>query len=453
MDYETKSKIILGTFDSENFWRSEVNAKLPAIPDKEMINIISAMDEIMFPFCKKNDVLLTRFKMDKSHKQYLNQIGFEFYCNEKDIDESYQSGKIKRDICIFQILSEIQKKEYIKALVQKNAIISPFAVVPHTKTFCDIYDIEMCAPDIDIIKKVNSKIYSTHINESIFGKSHSIIVENSEQLLEEGKKILKTNHLLIKDEFGVSGKGNLLIDSENILKRIVMYLMEQEKRGKKISFVLEPLLEREMDFSCQFHVGEDGKYSLISVQKILNSGFAYSGSFTAEEDFLSMLENTGYFKTMEKVAEKLYESKYFGHVCIDSMLLKSGDIIPIVEINARKSMSLIKHNIDKFLQSFSIHGSLTYLNVSFSSDICLEDILNKMQMEGILFEPGKLYGVLPLSSNTLFINREINSFSGNDKKPVKGRWYISLIADNNEEREILLNRTKEILAELSFNIF
>ncbi|MFD1906532.1 hypothetical protein ACFSQ7_25010 [Paenibacillus rhizoplanae] len=60
------------------------------------------------------------------------------------------------------------------------------------------------------------------------------------------------------------------------------------------------------------------------------------GSESMEEEERMVLERAGYFDVMIQVANDLFKDGYFGPVCIDSMVLKDGTLVPIVEINARK---------------------------------------------------------------------------------------------------------------------
>lgn len=291
-----KTNIVMGAFDSENYWRDENSAKLPAISDRENNNIVLAMDELLFPFCSPDDILITRFKMNQVHVEYLRGIGFQLNCNKKDVDLSYLNGKISNQSCIFQLLSEGQEKDYFKSIIPKGAELSTFAMITSASDFCREYNIILNSPDMEVIKKVNSKIYSNELNIEWNEKNSGTLAESYEELLEVGKKLLASSPFLIKDIYGVSGKGNMLIDSEGIFERIASFIHDQEKRGKNVRFILEPFLDKEMDFSCQFYIDANGRYNFISVQKLVNSNFAYLGSFTAEQEFLDMLDRMGYFK-------------------------------------------------------------------------------------------------------------------------------------------------------------
>ena len=175
-----------------------------------------------------------------------------------------------------------------------------------------------------------------------------------------GAELLKQGPYLLKDPFGVSGKGNLLIDSEAMRRRIAEHLHKQEGSGLRVQFLLEPLSPKVTDFSSHWFIQENGKTEFISVQRMMNHQQNYSGSIKADEAFIGMLENVGYFTVMEKALRVLVEDDYHGFVCFDSMVLEDGEVVSIVEINARKSMGLINAYLDKWSEPYGLTGWLTF---------------------------------------------------------------------------------------------
>jgi hypothetical protein len=465
----------LGAFDSENFWRDENLAQLPAILDQQAGNIVLAMDELQFIFCRPGDTLITRYAMNKAHQDYLHSIGFSFSNNKVDVidrckeDNSSNSEKslfadltsnanktsnlikTSKSKSVIQLLAESGGNEYFSNFIPKNSHLSPFAVLPFTNTLSEAFQMRLEIPAIEIIKKVNSKIYSTELNQKLGFHQGGIIINSSGELLSAGTAYLEKGSIILKDEFGVSGKGNQLINDYKVLTRIVSYISNQEKKGKKVSFILEPYLQKELDFSSHFYITDTGEFHLMSVQKLLNSDFAYLGSFSVEEEFLNMLEQKGYFNILQKVSQELYQEGYHGHVCIDSMILKDGAIYPIVEINARKSMNLLKHHLDQYLNPFNVKGSFTFISTSYGGTIGFEELLISMEKEGLLFSTEKMKGIIPLTANALFINRGIDS-EFNSQKVYKGRLYFAAVSKSTQSMMEVTQSMKEFMKGMKFNI-
>ncbi len=437
-----------GEFNAEKYWRDENLAKLPEIPDNQTENIIKAMDELLFPLCSAEDTLITRYKMNPSQREYLKEIGFSFQCNYVNLDGNGSKEEQNKNIC--QLLLEKYDEPSIKELISKDATLSAFAVLPESEQVGKKYKSVFDSPNIDIIKKVNSKIYSSKISKGLNSKYPFQVVNSSKEMYEEGVKYLRNSSIMIKDSFGVSGKGNLVISNEGILQRIASYIHSQEKAGKSVEFIIEPFLEKKQDFSCQFLIDKSGDMEMISIQEVRNVGSAYNGSYTPNKGFIEFIHTKGYFSILKEVAKQLHKDGYYGDVCVDSMMLINGDIVPIVEINARKSMSLIKHNIDKYVLKFNLNCGFTFLNVTFSSSISYSQIIREMDNNTLLFKPGMNKGIIPLSSNTLFINRYLDKEQ--KLKSYKGRLYLAMLYKEEEEKADLLKEITKLLNKNQINV-
>lgn len=440
--------IYYGQFNAEKYWRNKNMAKLPEIPNNQVENIIKAMDELLFVLCSEEDTLITRYKIDPLQREYLKNIGFSFLCNHIDLSEDASKEEQNKNIC--QILLERYDTSSVRKLLEENSIISAFAVLPQSSEASKKYGLVFDSPEINIIKKVNSKIYSSEINRELNSKHSFEIINSSEELSEVGMKYLRKSPIIIKDPFGVSGKGNLVISNKGILQRIAKYINSQEKVGKPVEFIIESFLDKEKDFSCQFFIYKSGEMEILSIQEVRNIGSSYRGSYTPDSKFIEFITQKGYFSIIKSVSKKLYNDGYYGDVCVDSMILKNGKIIPIVEINARKSMSLIKHNIDKYVSNFNLECGFTFYNVSFSTNISYEQIITKMEEKALLFKPGMNKGVIPLSPNALFINRYLDK--NRRIKNYKGRLYLAVLYKNEEQKEDMLNSLTELLKENEINI-
>lgn len=437
-----------GEFNVEKYWRDEKLAKLPEITDNQVENIIKAMDELLFVFCSEKDTLLTRFKIDPVQKEYLNDLGFLFASNNIDLSNDVTKEEQNRNIC--QILLEKYLELSSKELIKKNSVISTFAVLPESKEVSQKYGFLSDFPEINIIKKVNSKIYSSELNKSLNSKFPFEIVHSSKELYEKGLEYLNDLPIIVKDPFGVAGKGSLVISNDGILRRIANYISSQEKAGKSVEFIIESFLDKDRDFSCQLFIYKSGSFDILSIHETINIGNSYRSSYTPTKKFIKFIREKGYFSIIEKAAAQLCKDGYYGDVCIDSMILKNGDIVPIVEINARKSMSFIKHNVDKFIMNSKLKCDLTFLNVTFSANVSYEQIMNQMEKEALLFKHGMKKGVIPLSPNALFINRYLDR---NKKiKTYKGRLYLAIVYTNEDEKEKLLNSLRQLFHKNQINV-
>ncbi|WP_419874911.1 hypothetical protein [Candidatus Pristimantibacillus sp. PTI5] len=418
--------LVAGTFDSESYWRDSQSARLPALRDRGREKIILAMDELLFPLCGSGDALVTRYAMEEAHKAYLARIGF-----------SFKHFTLKREDAennVFEaIASDCEHKEEFAGYGQ----LSPFSIVPSVHKVVARYGYHSELPSYETVKRVNSKLYSTLLTEMLLGKSQGKPVYSWNELRAAGGEMLKEcESLLVKDPYGVSGNGNMLIQTEQALERLVAYIRKQEEAGFSAAFILEPYMDVASDFSCQFEITPSGTFHLVSMQKILNRQFAYVGSMSMEEKDIATLERAGYFDVVMQVAGSLYRDGYFGPVCIDSMSLRDGKIVPIVEINARQSMGFINHHLDNVLEGKGKKGFLTFRSVGFRDRFDYESWIMDLEGSDLLYPNRTGNGILPLSSATLLANAySSDQVVSTNAGYCKGKLYMTIVADNAAERD------------------
>ncbi|THU32988.1 hypothetical protein FAM09_26455 [Niastella caeni] len=421
----------LGSFNAESHWKEANYVSLPQMYDTQAEAIVQVMDEMQFLFCKSsNDLLITSVAMNPMLKDYLKDIGFSFSCNDFDI--RHDSGRVKT---IFDqiIENELSFKDKWKALNIEGHDISPFSIAKVIISFCERYSITYNFPSYGTVVKVNSKSFSSQIS-TLYSPPYSIVIRSSEQLMSAGTKMLENGPILIKDSYGVSGKGILKVTSLNILLRIVSYFSQQESENKIIDFVIEQLLPKKRDFSSHLQIDKDGNIEILNVQQFHNSGFCFNSIENADVNLLRLLHQNKYFNIVENVGNALFNEGYFGPVCIDSLITYDDKVFPIIEINARKSMGTLNTHLNYFLNKFKTDGFFTCIYLKSDKNISFKDIFDIWDKEDLIFTTKKPYGIIPLSANTVDIN-----FKHNVGYPYKGRIYISIIKSKSFTNEEILS--------------
>jgi hypothetical protein len=493
-------KIVMGTFDPETRWRDPDLARLPAIPDKDRESIVLCMDELLFPFCGPDDVLYSRCKIDPELHEYLEGLGFSFrnryhYDLNDEKEPLAEPDVFKR--CMFKLA--VDQAQLLKpanrvlqaagsgypegavlpeSISSANAagdlrqtqspdeavftcaakILSPYAITADTEAYLHAAGPFGPLPDIETVVRVNSKMYSNQLLARIGEKCCGTEANSVAEMKAVGNALLKQGPYLLKDPFGVSGKGNLLIDSEAMQRRIAEHLHKQEESGLRTQYLLEPLLRKETDFSSHWFIRENGEKDFISVQRMINHQQNYGGSIKADEAFIHLLENAGYFNVMEKALRLLAEDGYHGFVCIDSMILKDGRVVSIVEINARKSMGLINAYLDKCWETYGLTGWLTFLSLGLPEGFAIGRLLHALRVSGLLLTAPGGYGIVPLSSNTVMVNeiltrRPIAEGTQHKWAVPKGRLYVSVVGRDDGHRSDLVASLRQVLADLSVKVY
>ncbi|KOR90733.1 hypothetical protein [Paenibacillus solani] len=493
-------KIIMGTFDPETRWRDSDLTRLPAMPDKDREAIVLCMDELLFPFCEPHDVLYSRCRIDPALHEYLNGLNFSFQTrylydlnNEKmplpgpdvfkqcmfrlaaDQAQNFTSDNrvlqtvgsdylenavLPRSISPINVPGDLQQTLLPDEFVSTHAmhILSPYAITADTLAYQHTAGPFGPLPDLETVVRVNSKLYSNQLLARIGEKSYGTEANSAAEIVAAGNILLKHGPYLLKDPFGVSGKGNLLIESEAMQRIIAKHLLAQEAGGLRSQFLLEPLLHKEIDFSSHWFIREDGKREFISVQRMMNHQQNYSGSIKADEDVLRMLEDAGYFNVIDKALRLLAEDGYHGFVCFDSMILTDGEVVPIVEINARKSMGLINSYLDKHWEPYGQTGWLTFLSLGLPEGFTIGKLLQVLGNSGLLVTVPGSYGIVPLSSNTVMVNeiitrRRMAEGLQNKRGMPKGRLYVAVLGRDDGHRSELVESLRQVLADMSVKVY
>ncbi|MWV43357.1 hypothetical protein GRF59_06895 [Paenibacillus sp. HJL G12] len=490
-------KIVMGSFDPETRWRDLDLARLPAMPDKDRESIVLCMDELLFPFCGPGDVLYTRCRMDPEIHEYLNGLGFSFetrYHYDLNDDNQPLPGLDEFKQCMFKLAAQQARLQVpVKNSVMRAAVsgypdgpdlresdsgvnttagsqqsqdessvftgaLSPYAITADTEAYLHTAGPFSPLPELETVVRVNSKLYSNRLLAQIGERCYGTEASSAAEVEAAGNVLLKRGAYLLKDPFGVSGKGNLLIETEGLQRRIVEHLHKQEGSGLRSQFLLEPLLPKETDFSSQWFIRENGETDFISVQRMINHQQNYGGSVTADEAFIQQIEGAGYFSVMDKALRLLAEDGYHGFVCFDSMILKDGSIVPIVEINARKSMGLINAYLDKSWETYGLTGWLTFLSLGLPEGFAFGRLLHALRVSGILLTAPGGCGIVPLSSNTVMVNeiltrRRIAAGTLNKRGMPKGRLYVSVVGRDDGHRSELVERLRQVLADLSVKVY
>ncbi|MDX8431045.1 MAG: hypothetical protein SNF33_04485 [Candidatus Algichlamydia australiensis] len=191
-------------------------------------------------------------------------------------------------------------------------------------------------PPLDLVEEITSKVFSFENTQQLPGSKILHSLDETKAWLAVGKfpKVLKT-------PFGFSGTGHTI-------------LRHADANISKLQFPLigEPWVERTLDFSTHYEVGE----SITCVGKTTMQNSA-RGSFlscttdadTPQVDHLPLLQ-------------KIQKRGFFGPISIDSFVYEEG-IHPVVEINPRHTMSSIAVLIAKKLGypiklTYGSHGNL-----------------------------------------------------------------------------------------------
>jgi hypothetical protein len=378
-----------GTPGAEAFWEDPGLARLPALPPPLPDDAILGMDELLLALCQAGDALVTLRPFEPAHATYLRDLGF---------DAALHACRPEAEAPVCRELAADEELSWLRD-VARGAALRPWAVTPHTIALCERLGIEEPLPAVEVVRRVNSKIWSTRLRDRLGLANPGIVVEGADELLSAAARLGEA--IVVKEEHGVSGSGSVPVTSSARLERLAAALRAQEARGRRVVLVVEPLFERAFDCSAQLTVTRDGRVTLESIQGMHNRGFAYGASVPPEAKLLVILERAGYRAIVEDAARAVHSEGYFGPVCIDSLVTAAGEVVPIVEINARQSMGRVNQRLDERFQESGRRSWLTAERVLASEPAGGSRLLDALDERGLLWRPGAPGGVVPLGLRSL----------------------------------------------------
>jgi hypothetical protein len=288
-----------------------------------------------------------------------------------------------------------------------RARIQPFAVTARLAAYFTSSGQRWPFPKFQTIARVNSKCWSNEVR-SAFMRIDAASASTASQVDSAARTLLSQGPIVIKEDFGVSGKGNCVVRELSQLRSLVRLIELQERQDKRGGFVIEPLLDKLIDFSGHFTVHEDGRTHFDGFRQMLNVGHRYVASFALPDPIQRRLQAGSYFREVDIVLGALIKERYFGPVCIDGLMLCDGSVISTLEVNARTSMGRLslalddkamRHDLQSLLFTMRVRAGLRQSD-SAQEDRLFASVLTELDRRRVLYERGASGRFLLLGGST-----------------------------------------------------
>jgi hypothetical protein len=376
----------LGTFDAERWWRPIDLADLPAVAGG---GSVATMDELLAAYCGPDDLLLTRAPMTAGLRAGLAAAGIRF--THRFVEDVSTTGGTAEAL--------VRQNPRLLANLRACRTLAPYAVLPDTAVLAaDVNRMDQLPPVVTV-GEVNSKVWSNDVVCDLGLAGAATVVRSAAELVAavtacEGPAV-------VKDPFGVSGRGLLEIDNPRRLDRISAALDRQYAQGRRIELLVQDRYVCRTNFSAQLTIGRDGSVEVLGVQVMENDGFRYAGSAPGTALFVQDLTERGYFDTVTDVAKRLAAAGYHGPACIDSALLADDTVVPVFEVNARRSMGLLCLTLQRRFHDSGLTCRLVDRTLRVAPGLGLDDLLDALHAQRLLYQGNAAPGVLVLSGSGL----------------------------------------------------
>jgi hypothetical protein len=200
-----------GSFDAELAWRPSRLARLPAGPMPESNRATRGMDELLAAGCASGDLLLTSEPVSNALVDVLAAAG---------ISPVVRAVPGPASSTVEQRLAHVDPA----ALPGVNGwAASVYAVVPGTAAAVAALGLRASLPGVPDVARVNSKTWSNELVVRL-GLPGAAVLATSPSAVRQYATLISERGVVLKDPYGVSGRGALRVGSGRVLDTVVRHL-------------------------------------------------------------------------------------------------------------------------------------------------------------------------------------------------------------------------------------
>lgn len=312
---------------------------LPWQPDKTSLALELDLEALMIGCCHPDDALLMRRVPAVEHLKRLKDAGF-------DLPE----------------LLPLDTKPGRKLGGMRPWAWSPDAV-DRLRPFAS--DVAAGLPN-GFCEAVPAKWFSKEIGLEL---EHSLgpvpetgtLHRDADSALTEISRLLESGQVLLKAPFACAGRGHLRVNHESVPEKTRGWI--DNTLAAHGSLVIEPWLDRVLDFSALYEMKRGGEVSLLNLTRIENDAAGRFLGIRIGLKWGNLLEpEVAEFLFRQADVMRIYQETipaalggllagHTGPLCVDAMVHRRGDgslaLKPVVELNVRMTMGRIAHEWSK----------------------------------------------------------------------------------------------------------
>jgi len=370
--------------------------------------IMQRMSEINLLLCRKQDYLILNQYPSAMMLNHLQSIGVEIphilLINTVNCESTYLSELILSDLKLLDELKSIGK-------ANRDIFLVPYAITSFEEEISRLVNIPIIGSSSNISRIINNKVFSRKIAESLdYNICQGYIVDSLSEL-DRCYYYLKNKgakKIVVKEPKGTSGKGIHIVKKDEDLSVFKLLLTKKQKLmgGKIDQYIIEEWIDDKIDINYQFFIDEEGGVYFIGVTEQVLNNCQYVGSRFFTE--LTKKYASRFERYSQEIGKYLFQHGYYGMVSVDSIIVNGNNIIPIIEINARFSLSTYLSFLPSILLDKCVYSE--YIDMILQEKMDYDTFFAMMQDKEVLFTKETGVGVIIYNSST-FCNDYINKKS------------------------------------------
>lgn len=259
--------------------------------------------------------------------------------------------------------------------------------------------LELDGPDAQTCRQVNSKVYSRRLAEEAGltqpAGGWSSDLDGLERLVETASRLLEDGPVVVKEAFGVSGKGLIVVRTQQRLERVARALRSAARaQGGRAAFCVEQWVDKQTDLNYQFTLDDAGAVSFDVVKEAVTDRGVHQGHVYPPGV-------PGVDAELEEIAGvlggRLAADGFRGVVGVDALTTTDGTLHPVIEINARLNMSTYQEGLRHRLQAPHLFA---WQQPCTAGPVRFETIAATLEEEGLLADGERDSGVVVMAHTT-----------------------------------------------------
>ncbi len=340
--------VLLCNFEAEAQW-ARGHVGLPAPPAGATRPLVAAMEELGALLAGADDTIVLSRPLDPAYRDYLTHQGLALptvlvpeNCRP---ERSTTANAMDSPLLL----------DRLRRLGAAGAHLVPMGTTVDEEKLARRCGLALATPAATVVERVNSKIYGRRLAEAaglrpVPGTCCETRQELTEVLTRYRHRLESGEPLVVKDAYGVSGKGLLVLENPTRAAQLLRMVDHRAARtgDDRIHVVVEEWLPKRCDLNYQITIARDGRSGLDFVKQALTAQGVHQGHLMPAELSAEQYRQIEY--AAGEVATRLYADGYHGVVGVDAIVGVDETVYPVLEINARLNMSTYQGGVTELCQ-------------------------------------------------------------------------------------------------------
>ncbi|MBD7952111.1 preATP grasp domain-containing protein [Oerskovia rustica] len=418
--------VFLGNFEVEDEWaHGEIG--LPSVRGAGASSaVVNRMDEFALLLAGKDDHVVLKSAPDPGYLAYLDSLGLDLpQVLVTDVDDPLRT--VTRDA-----LDSPHLQSRLRELAAGGARLLAHGTSTAEEELCAVTGLASALPGAATTKAVNSKIYSRELCSELGirqarGWVCRTVDDFTRAVAEASRAVAAGRTVGVKDAYGVSGKGILVVDDERRLDQLLRMVVRRAERSgdERLSVVVEEWAEKATDLNYHFTVALDGTVTFDFVKEALTRRGVHQGHRIPSRLPRERVDELG--ELSARLGARLHQDGFHGIVGVDAIVLTDGSLLPVLEINARNNMSTYQVRLqEQFLPDDGVALARQY-DLTLDAPVSFDAL--EERLGDLLYTTDRGRGLLV--DNTATVNAAASTRTAGT--PFSGRLYGLLVATSDDE--------------------